>query len=282
MKKSKGFTLIELLVVITIIAILSAILFAAFASAKEKGRSTSCKSNMRQIGLAMAMYKDDSAGKYPLLAFVVDPGAPKVHASSWRVAIQGYLSGWDVFECPSRTDLCGLAEGCYLTPEGIKCDSKASDGINKSGAYVMNSWHGADQGSPRSIASFAANSLGDDDILLPNETILLAEGGDKVSFGSFRDSSQYPYWIHYHWKTHSKTGNVCIKEADWPPAINYPEAWGKDNECGGGPWGMDTERHSGGANWLYADGHVKFQNPRNISCTDKRCDFSIEDEARGL
>ena len=58
----KGFTLIELLVVIAIIAILAAILFPVFARAREKARQASCQSNLKQIGLAAAMYMSDYDG----------------------------------------------------------------------------------------------------------------------------------------------------------------------------------------------------------------------------
>lgn len=69
MDKRSGFTLIELLVVIAIIALLMAILMPALQRTKEQARAISCRSNLKQYGLATHMYVGGFDGKLPVSHF---------------------------------------------------------------------------------------------------------------------------------------------------------------------------------------------------------------------
>lgn len=97
--KHRGFTLIELLVVITIIAILAAILFPVYAQAREKARTASCTSNLKQIGLALKMYAQDYDNTNPLM-FSGAWGHPETYCR-WQEAIQPYAKNTGIYRCPS-------------------------------------------------------------------------------------------------------------------------------------------------------------------------------------
>jgi prepilin-type N-terminal cleavage/methylation domain-containing protein len=126
MNTKRGFTLIELLVVIAIIAILAAILFPVFATAKEKAKQTSCLSNTRQWGSALHLYLGDHDDTYPLAMSHDQSGNYRwnfFHAvpDNWRVSLgvqyaeemkthwsnatSPYIQNYGIYACPSGPEV---------------------------------------------------------------------------------------------------------------------------------------------------------------------------------
>src|SRR5580765_2396924 len=77
MKRNSAFTLIELLVVIAIIAILASMLLPALSNAKNRANRVSCTNNLRQLGLGVFIYADNSNDRIPPTEFnpEKDPGS---------------------------------------------------------------------------------------------------------------------------------------------------------------------------------------------------------------
>ncbi len=99
--KKKGFTLIELLVVIAIIAILIALLLPAVQQAREAARRTQCKNNLKQLGLALHNYHDVYQS-FPGGQFVSEPWMSSCPAGvcgcwAWPTMLLPYLDQAPLF-----------------------------------------------------------------------------------------------------------------------------------------------------------------------------------------
>ena len=116
-RRESGFTLVELLVVIAIIAILAAMLLPALSGAKLSAKRTACMNDLKQLGLAAAMYVQDNDGFYP----------SSNAADKWPEALRSSYLSLKVLVCPDDTSISGEANNSASADEAPR-------------SYVINAW----------------------------------------------------------------------------------------------------------------------------------------------
>ncbi|MDR3709691.1 MAG: DUF1559 domain-containing protein [Capsulimonadaceae bacterium] len=256
----RGFTLIELLVVIAIIAILAAILFPVFATAREKARQTTCLSNEKQLGLGITQYLQDFDERIPSGTWVWGGGC------GWAGQVYPYIKSTGAFTCPN--------------------DVQAA---NPTVSYAINS-----------NLSYGANGTANSDVGMqvsqmnaPSKTVLLCEiANNTLASGTYVTGWGHNYTLPndpLSWNIPSSpgasgTGSCADPTGDnsancndgvptsTPTTMKYATGYFRGFAAGVTNNGYDTNsftgplgRHNGGSCYVFADCHVKWLPGNNVS-----------------
>jgi prepilin-type N-terminal cleavage/methylation domain-containing protein/prepilin-type processing-associated H-X9-DG protein len=251
MHRSKNaFTLIELLVVIAIIAILAAILFPVFAQAREKARSASCLSNMKQLGLCITMYTQDYDELYP----VGFDGDNWNGVGLWVQNVQPYVKNLQVFVCPD--DIAGPFPPASSW-EGWRISYAANSFYSSNWCCSPNWTSGFPLQGPMGVSDQSSWLFGSSNSLAtitqPAATILMAEkhNHDTIYWGGNASAFSPNCLIGGPILDGIGWGDQLEPDATRNPTILYPE----------GQNGAVSATHNLMANFTFCDGHVKSMRP---------------------
>lgn len=224
-----AFTLVEILVVLGIITLLAALLFTVFSRVQESGRRTVCLSNEKQIYAAIEFYLADSNGIYPQ-----GNNFYRYQDGGWVDKIAVLATSPAIFNCPS--DSKWPMREVMATNGGLSLPS----------SYIINGRVLTKIGvEPIHQRAFPFRGT----ISHPATTILLTDGAEQAYGG------EAPYVVTYSGEStfdQNLVGNLLDDPVNATKEIG---GCGPISRCNN--LYAPSARHSGRANVLFFDGHVK-------------------------
>ncbi|HSG73426.1 MAG TPA: DUF1559 domain-containing protein, partial [Planctomycetaceae bacterium] len=273
-RKADGFTLIELLVVIAIIAILVALLLPAVQQAREAARRSSCKNNLKQIGLALHNYHEvhscfpfgqgGTGNNYSSISQIL----PMLEQSSVYAQIHFELDVFNpvneiprrvelaVLRCPSDTHNPQPQSGGAINYYGNKGSGILWGSPNQNGMFFRSSFLGFQDmiDGTSNTASFSERLVtdGNNGIVSPDSDVFLAltdpaSQDEAIQMCEAVDitnlANQFPIFMGAPWMH----GQHCYLHVDVP----------NKRSCGFFPTKATmppSSRHPGGVHVLLGDG----------------------------
>ncbi|QDU07520.1 DUF1559 domain-containing protein [Gimesia aquarii] len=284
-----GFTLIELLVVIAIIAILIALLLPAVQQAREAARRSSCKNNLKQIGLALHNYHD-AFRTFPPGGITVGNCCGTKSGITWGISILPQLDQASLFQqynsnvfnedppnaavreqlvvvynCPSddnagklRQPASGPGSGLQYRMSSYRAVSGKTDTSgwmdNADGSGLPENWRGL------------LHSIGTNSFTVEKFSTINDGTSNTIVVGEYHTKSQPrrgTFWA-YTYTSYNQSSFVAQRRTllpDYDRCVAIGGAGGS-NACKRG-WGS---MHVGGMQVLLADGSSRFLS-ENIDLT---------------
>jgi len=238
-KHCNGFTLIELLVVIAIISILASILFPVFARAREQARKAACMSNLKQIGIAIMMYTQDYDESFPYAAL---QGAGDGHNYRWFDVVNPYVkSKQQVWICPTAGPM-----GHYATADGYNYggyEYNVGGSVTGKNPYTGGTASGYGNGFGLNMGSPYTPNKGIVTSAMVQEPSNTVIASDPCSLSK----TDFPYRAEFLYAFMTINYLPMLHGGPFNPdgSAAYTPAWLNANPSGGG-------------NYLFVDGHVKY------------------------